>query len=79
MMRSYLYRQFLMPSHEAYYDFSDCYELTWLVDKVLAVLAIGNFGNCGQGFHSDSQLLLRDVLWYSCQDVYFLVKFLENI
>ena len=48
MIRDYLYKQFLMPSHQFYYDLSFCYELTRLVDKVLAVgLAIGNFGNCG--------------------------------
>ena len=31
-MRNDLYRQFLMPSHEVYYDLSVCYELSRLVD-----------------------------------------------
>ena len=33
-MRNDLYRQLLMPSHEAYYDLSVCYELSRSVNNI---------------------------------------------
>ena len=39
MMRKDLYRQFLMPSHEVYYDFSVCYELSRLADDMKIVIS----------------------------------------
>ena len=37
MMRNYLYRQFLMPSHEGYYGLCVCFEFSRLKDNMQIV------------------------------------------